>query len=228
MKNIKKTIFGILVVIISANSFFGCSNDNQNESEIQNISQQARLRPIDLDVATRMYRDMTLTIEYLEYKFSQQELLIKMNSNNVTFTDKKEWITWLETNLDKTTFSSIEEFSSMFDNSLNKLNIMIAANSVLYGFMADADTNDFSVILMPEHSTPPTQTTFSTCVDGCIDSNIAASNENWDNFIEDTEDGMQSGGILGSLAIYFAQINYEKREVQILADYQNCFSACNS
>lgn len=226
MKNIKKTIFAVLVLFVGTSLFIRCSNDSQTDSEVEGVSLQARLNSTDLVTATNMYRDMMLTSEYLNYKDSQKQLLIKMNSNNVIFSDKKEWITWLENNLNKTSFTSVEEFSYMFDTSMSKLNHLISANSLLYDFMAGADIYDLGVILLPEHTTPPVQTTFGSCVDGCVDANLAASAASWNTFLEDTEDGMQAGGVLGAVAIWFAQQDYNTREEGILNDYMNCFSAC--
>lgn len=170
----KKFTLPTLICVLSL-SFFSCSKDNSeivSENQLTNYQLKA-LNTTDLATAKQLYIDMMATQEYANFKNSIKNFNDRLGvANQVSFETKAEWMDWIRSNILITAFTIISEFETFYDDSISKLDTMIAANSTLYNFMDKADSAEIGQIITPEfNDTIPGgyPVTTNSCVDGCID-----------------------------------------------------------
>ena len=110
-----------------------------------------------------------------EYKASLRAFNEKLHPNNVSYTDKSDWMDWIRVNISATTFNSVQEFENMYDNSTNKLTIFMDSNRTVYDFLFSADIDQINAITKPERgSIPNPPVTANGCIENCMDAADAA------------------------------------------------------
>ncbi|AXG75038.1 hypothetical protein DVK85_12690 [Flavobacterium arcticum] len=213
-------------------SFFSCSTENNDATTTENAAstssafQLKSLSTTDLGTAKQLYIDMMGTQKYSDYKSALAAFTDKLGLNKITGTTKIEWMSWINNNLNKTSFTSVTEFESMYDDSVNKLSIMIGANTALYDYMSKADVYQIGIILQPEHDNHtvdyPVQT--NSCLDDCISICDSAQDVLQDQYDQNVQfaasAGYDSGLMIG------AEVNYNSAYIELALEFNSCAGAC--
>jgi uncharacterized protein YukJ len=170
--------FGILFIGFSLLTM-SCSEQSDN---LQNdsTSAQSKNSESELNLAKNLFIEMIKTEDYLNYKIALNNFADKMNGNTVFFKTRVEYIDWITNNLSKTNFSSRDEFITAIDDMAAKNSILENKNIALYGYLSNADQNQFLEIVQPSLGTIPTITNFNSCTNQCIsDYNDAENGNEW-------------------------------------------------
>jgi hypothetical protein len=221
----------LLPLILVAFTLFtiSCSTDNSNiPADNANTSaiQAKSLGTSDFETAKRLYADMVITQDYIDFKSSIAAFTRKLEGNNVMFITKSEWMTWITTNLSATSFTSVAEFEAMFDDAEYKMNVVMAANTTFYGLLAQADSNQYFYILHPGFTTPEYPANPQDCTDDCItacelaiDASEAQREANM-TYVSGADEEIR--GLLQSIV----QGIYDEQFEQIVKDLNDCIGAC--
>ncbi|QYJ68872.1 hypothetical protein [Flavobacterium litorale] len=210
-------------------SFFSCSTDNNDTTTetTANTSnfQLKKSNKIDLATAKQFYVDMMATQEYTDYKSALATFTGKLLLNEVRATNKAEWMSWINNNLNKTGFSSIAEFETIYDDTTNKLSKMISANIDLYDFIGNADLIQVGEVLEPEFAnhTVDYPSNTDTCLDNCIDTTDAQLDELETQYTQNLQLAALSGDFGYTVAV---EANYENAYIEIALDFNACAGAC--
>jgi len=161
--------------------YFSCSPESDlvigdpSEAKIENLSTNPLAKSLtssDLNTAIQQYAALTKTKAYTDYINSIEAFNLKLLSNNISFDTRSQWMTWINSNISSTSFNSVLQFQSMYDNSILLQKNMIAANPNLFNFIKNASGGQIRQIFAPEfHNNIPGGYPISTssCIDDCID-----------------------------------------------------------
>lgn len=230
----KKLTLPTILCLITL-SFFSCSTENDdvtNETTTANeiLFQAKSLTVTDLDKAKQLYIDMMGTQEYADFKNSIKNFNDKLGAaNDVNFETKREWMDWINNNIANTSFTSVTQFETIFDDSINKSDAMVNANPTLFNYVKDADRGQILIIFTPEEgdgNLPDNGYTPSSCLDDCIEEYETAYAAATEQYYDTVEQGT-NGTFLGSVSIFFGLRNYEHTINEVLPlNYNNCAGKC--
>ena len=216
---------------------FSCSSEDSIEKEQDALtndtpsqSQAYRLGQTDLAVAQQMYLDMMRTQEYIDFKAASANFRSKFNGNEITFKTRQDGVDWITNNLGKTSFTSVTEFETIFDEAVAKTNAWINANPTLFDFIKAADKEERMIIFKPEEgdgSLPDYNGTVTTqsCMDDCVNAYETAYDEATDEYYDSI--GEPDGSIGYAILTFLNITDYENTIYETLPlAYNNCMSAC--
>lgn len=146
--------------------FFCITITNSNGQLITN-EQDSGLTKEEFQQAKDKYLQMVKSKEYVELDKLQTLIAKKLNGNSIMSSDdaikwssqsenkaeenfKKHIRQWLNNNIEKTDFSSVEGFN-MICKSFEITDVMMKKNKDLYDMIARANRRQVSEILQPEH-----------------------------------------------------------------------------
>ena len=181
MKKISK--FSITLTLCAAfalTSFYSCSSDSlQNESEAKFSSESEltlkSLSSSDFEKAKQMYKAMTLTPEWTSYATARNEFAANMRGSKVFFTKKSDYMTWIQSNLQYTGFSSVGHFEASFDNMTGTYDVLIVKNPLLFSYIDKADTHQLYPIM--ESGLDPLPTVESSSLPCVIDCTLTLASD---------------------------------------------------
>lgn len=213
----RKLFFKFGIVFISVTLLtLSCSK----ESETDNNNLSAKVTQNEVEIAKKLYEDMTKTTDYKDFRNSAKAYADKMNMNVVILATKAQYIEWIGANMAKTKFTSIQQFTLMFDDVINKQSILTQKNADLYNYLEEADQKERLAIMQPGLATPPTLAVTGGCAAGCMDdcesdmiANDYVRSLNYGLGFSDYANGVAEG-------IYWSQMNW------IIGMLNSCLAGC--
>lgn len=214
--------------------FYSCSSDSDTVTDkntqvnTESSANSHRLNNTDLDTARQLYADMTKTTEYTDYKASLRAFNEKLHPNNISYVEKSDWMDWIRVNISATTFNSVQEFESMFDDSVNKLTILMDSNRTVYDFLLNADVDQINIITKPERGfIPNPPVTTNGCIEDCMDTADAA----FDSAQADHDAAIEAAGSMINPAMALGVIlgadrKLDDRNLEIAMEYNGCAGNC--
>ena len=225
MKKILKPLVLVVITFISVS----CSNENENVSNpSENLSsiQFKNLSTTDIETAKRLYADLIQTDDYISFKASLRAFNEKVNVTGLNFKSKAEWMNWISSNLNNTSFTSVVEFENEFDNSVGKLESIITANTTLFNIIGNANSLQLFEIMPPVHISPEYPPVPLDCLDDCIATYEAAEDQAYQDYYQDVENG-SDGTLMGSIDIWFAMQKLDEMVYTTLPlQFNDCVGAC--
>jgi hypothetical protein len=213
----KKLLYLVTAGIICL-AYFSCSSENEVAIDDSSHAASAfRIADPDVGTAKSLYITMMSSTEYNDLKSSIAAFNAKLKNHDISFPEKAKWMAWINEEISTTSFTSVSEFETMYDDSVSKLAKMMAANKTLFDFLGKADNDQIGIITGPEFD-PPGHTTESDCIDGCI---------------EDFENGEAVGGIMLNSALenafsYYNPLNPMGRFYRITSAFQSFWNFRNN
>jgi len=151
--------------------------ESSNNSELRIVNKYSES---ELKTAKELFLNMINTYEYLDYKNSIDIFAEKMNGNAIFFKSKEEYLFWINVNLSKTNFESVDEFEILLNDMITKNIVLENKNSMLYKYLNSADQQDFINIVRPSLGAVPITTLSNSCTNGCIsDCEDALAGNEW-------------------------------------------------
>jgi hypothetical protein len=178
----------------------------------------------DVAKAAQLYMK---TQEYQDFKKSIRDFNSKL-SQSVIIENKADWMAWINVNLSSTSFASVIEFETMYDDFTNKAEILVLANAELFDLMKNSKVDQLQQILEPEfnHDFPVSS---SSCQDDCqatcngqldiLDSAVGRALN--DIFRRPYNPGYTDADAYETVMQY-----YEERWWDIVQQFNNCLSGC--
>lgn len=129
-----------ILLLCSIALMFACSNENEtlvNEtSNVQSTTASRPLPPVE-DATDEMFRDYVTSDIYLEVQGLISDFNNDLNTD-IDFSSTDEMFSWISANLSTTSFTSISEATSRWNNYRSKLLIERSTFAPVYQFIADA------------------------------------------------------------------------------------------
>lgn len=172
---------------------------------------------------------MMTTTEYTEYKASLRAFNIKLKNTAVTFTNKSDWMNWINDSISTTDFVDKVEFETMYDDMADKFSDLVKQNEDLFDYIANADADQIEVILIPGIVEVPDYpyTTSQTCLDDCIATCDAAI----DDLVDEWNSNVAMAGYMApeyALAqIMEADRRYDIKYIEIAMEFNSCAGMCD-
>ncbi|MEL1243689.1 hypothetical protein AAEO56_05405 [Flavobacterium sp. DGU11] len=217
--------FLLPIGIIALSMFFACSSENDaTSSQTINTTAAYRIGSMDVSTAKQLYLDMTKTNEYIDFKKAIKDFNSLLGANEVSFESKAKLMAWINSNLSKTSFKSVTQFETMFDDSVNKGQILIDANTKLFGYLGKADKDEIAIIVAPEigdGSIPDYTASPSSCLDDCIAAYETAYEQATEDYYGDLD--TPSGDIFSAISLVLNLSDYEHTiYVDLPYQFNNC------
>lgn len=224
----------ILPLILCASAFFyvSCSTDSSDLSTDSNSNSSVvfntkTLNTIDLEQAKKLFLDLYETQEYKDYLSSVTAINDKIQVYDIqdNLVTKKDWLNWVQNHISETSFSSINEFEIMFDDSANRLHTIMDDNATLYGYIAGANSSQLTEIYTPSIPSPePPVSNNNECVENCMDLCSAAIDRLIDNEFKAIEDAFYAGATYQELTSI--KTLYANRYFGLITQLNNCIARC--
>lgn len=145
--------------------FFTITN---SYGQVMTDEKSSGLTKEEFQKAKDKYLQMVKSNEYLEMKKLQKVVVKKLNGNSiVSFDEAIKWSSqsedkaeenfkiyirqWLNNNIEKTNFESVEEGFNLIYKSFEITDVMVKKNKDLYDMIARANRRQVSEILQSEH-----------------------------------------------------------------------------
>lgn len=218
MKNLKMT-FVIVTIFIATYTISVSCTENDNK-EVQNSSVTARLSDNEINKLKADFLVIMQSNEYTAFHNYVRVMGVKMNNENFVFSSRQDFVEWINSNLNKTLFTTTDEAINLYDDTRKELSDLRLKYSDFYNSLMSCSTDEILVICAPEMVHPILKIAQSDCQNTCVDAaelSFHFSDQAYTYLLNSSDDFGYI--VMGTYA-------YIMEQTQISQNYTNCFGQC--